>query len=270
MKQVKQYKKPKLTVDELSAALYQANQELQKKNEELISMQKIQSEIFTNISHDLRSPITAIRSGIEYLTSIPEIDTKEQQRIFQMLTARIISLETLINDIFLMTRLDHWSIPFKYESCNIGVLLEEYFYNCDSDPMYQNYQLILDVPKQFNYYAKIDTEQLIRVLDNLFTNARKYSEEGSQIILGAKKEKESLLIWVQDTGIGIPKELRTRIFERTFTVSSARTPKSDYSAGLGLAIAKLIMHQMGGDIWCDAELEKGSRFFLSLSIQDAK
>lgn len=258
------YHKPKLTVDELSAALYVANEELRKKNEELVMMERSRSEMFANISHDLRSPITAIRSAIEYASSLSVLDQEVLLQTFQLITTRIVSLEGLINDIFLMTTLDNRSIEFDMETVPIGPILEEYFYSCEADVKYQERKLLLDVPERFDVKVKIDTPRMIRVLDNLFTNALKYSSDGDQIELGAKQVEEEIIIWIKDTGMGISNEYIEKIFERCFTISTARTPKSNTGSGLGLAIAKLIIDRHEGRIWCESEVGMGSTFFLAL------
>ncbi len=262
----KKYKKPKLTVDELSAALYRANEELQHKNEELLALQNSQIEMFANISHDLRSPITAIRSAIEYLISLDRIDEEELRSTFILLTTRIISLEGLIDDIFLMTRLDSNTLSMDFEEVNIGALLEEYYYSCEADSKYSNRKLELEVPTQLNYIVQVDIKKLIRVLDNLFTNAYKYSKKGDVIALGAKVSSNEVTIWVRDSGIGIQPELCEKIFERTYTVSEARTPASATGAGLGLSIAKSIIEKHGGRIWCESTPNTGSCFFFTLDL----
>lgn len=262
----RRYHKPKLTIDELSAALYVANEELKHKNEELVEMERSRSEMFANISHDLRSPITAIRSAIEYVSSLSILEKEELEKTFELITSRIISLESLINDIFLMTTLDNRAVDLNKEVVAIGPLLEEYFFSCGADVKYQARELILQVQESFDYPVMIDPLRIIRVLDNLFTNALKYSNQGDQIILGAEKLDHEILIWVRDTGIGIPSEYIDKIFERCFTVSSSRTPHSATGSGLGLSIAELIIQRHGGKIWCESELGKGSTFYFTLPI----
>lgn len=266
MKEKKLYNKPKLTVDELSAALYQANLELEKKNLELIALQKSQIEMFANISHDLRAPITAIRSAIEYATSLEHEKAEDLSMVFHMLTTRIVSLESLINDLFLMTRLDQSLVSFKYENVDIGALLEEYYFMCESDPKFNKRKLELFVPEEFPYLVHADTDKLIRVLDNLVTNAYKYSNDFDRIQIGACIKDKQVVVWVEDSGIGIEESLLEKIFERTFTVSKARTPESATGAGLGLAITKLIVERHNGQIWCESKEGIGSKFLFTLPI----
>lgn len=262
----KHYYKPKLIIDELKAALFVANEELKLKNDELIRVHREKNEMFANISHDLRSPITAIRSAIEYVSSVDSIDKEELNQIFGLITTRIINLENLINDIFLITTLENRSIELKKELVQIGPILEEYFFSCEVDLKYRDRQLQIEVPEDFSCQVSIDTARIIRVLDNLFTNALKYSMSGANIVLGAKKTNREIIIWVKDSGIGIAKEFCDRVFERCFTVSVARTPKSSSGCGLGLSIAKLIVERHEGKIWCESDYGKGSTFYFTLPI----
>ena len=113
----------------------------------------------------------------------------------------------------------------------------------------------------------MDTDHFYRVLDNLFTNALKYSLEDATITLGAmlSSDKKNVIIFVRDTGIGIPASSIQKIFERSYMVSSARTPSSS-GTGLGLSIAKTIIERHNGDIWCESKEGHGSTFYLSLPI----
>lgn len=258
---------PGLSTEDLSAKLLKACTELQEANEKLILEKKLRTEMFANISHDLRSPITAIRNTIEYLSSNSSISKKELETLLQLLNTKIINLETLINDIFLLTTLENINIPLHFESFEIGMYLEEYFFSCEAEQKYNKRILKLTVPEHFPYIVHIDNIHFNRVLDNLFTNAFKYSSEYDSITLGAhlSKEQDHVIITVKDTGIGIPSDSITKIFERCYTVSSARTPGTS-GTGLGLSIAKTIVERLDGEIWCESEEGTGSTFFLSLPI----
>ena len=258
---------PGLSTDDLSAKLLKAYTELQETNEKLIREEQMRTEMFANISHDLRSPITAIRNSIEYLSSTDSITTEEFDTILQLMNRKILNLEALINDIFLLTTVENANIPFHLEQLELGIYLEEFFFSCEADKKYSKCHLILEVPEHFPYVVSVDTERFYRVLDNLFTNALKYSLENATITLGVKlsSDKQNVIIFVKDTGIGIPSSSIPKIFEHCYTVSSARTPGSS-GTGLGLAIAKTIMERLQGKIWCESQEGHGSTFYLSLPI----
>lgn len=264
----KQYNKPSLTVEELSAALLETNEKLRDTNEKLLSAERSRSEMFANISHDLRSPITAIHSSIEYLSSLTTIERSELDPLLRLMNTRIISLENLINDLFLLTTLDNKAIDLKFTSIEFGMFLEDYFFSYEADSKYAERELKLEVPENFPVPVSIDIEKMTRVLDNLFTNSLKYSSSGDSITLGSYQKDNNVYVFVKDTGIGIPQNKVSRIFESSYTISTSRTPGSSSGCGLGLSIVDTIIKRHEGRIWCESQLGKGSTFTFSLPIQN--
>lgn len=259
-----EYIKPELTVEELSIALYQVSKKLKASNEELLQSQKELAEVFANISHDLRSPITAIRSSMDYILSLDSFDKEELLAVINLMHRRVDYLEQLINDIFLLSSIDSSHRVFRFESIEIGPFLEDFYYCCEADKKYSKRKLFMNVPEHFPYRVSMDCKMMLRVLDNLFTNALNYSKDGDSITLSASYSENRVIICVSDTGIGIEKENITKIFKRTYMVSSARTPGQ--GCGLGLSIAKAIIDNHGGKIRCESEFGKGSNFIILLPI----
>jgi len=262
-----EFVKPELTVEELSIALYYANQKLNQTNNELIQMQKEQAEVYANISHDLRSPITAIKNSMEYLLTLDTLDSEDFLPTISLMHHRVDYLEQLINDLFLLSSIDSSQKDLQFETVKIGIFLEDFFFTCEADRKYANRCLCLNVPEDLPYMVSIDCKMLIRVLDNLFSNALKYSSDESSITLTAvPKDNSTILISVADTGFGIAIEYLAKIFDRTYMVSSARTPGQFSGCGLGLAIAKSVIENHGGNIWCESQLGKGSIFKFTLPV----
>jgi len=260
----RKYDKPRLRIDELSDALFLAGEELKEKNAQLLDMEKERTAMFENLSHDLRSPITALRNSIEYLTSLDQVKPSELKQILNVMNTRVQGLENLINDMFLMTILDNKSVEMKKCSINIGMLLEDFFYSCEVDSRFSNRELILDVPENFPYLVLIDPEKIVRVLDNLFTNAVKYSKDGDAITLSAKQSKNEVVVSIKDTGIGMEKKELDKIFDRTYMVDQSRTPDVKRGSGLGLSIVRSILDKHDGQVWCESEPGKGSTFYFTL------
>ncbi|MCI8826851.1 MAG: HAMP domain-containing histidine kinase [Lachnospiraceae bacterium] len=267
----KKYTKPDISREELEKALVKANQELWMANRRLEAEERTRAELFSNLSHDLRAPMTALFSAVELLKSGQEIGEKKYQDILKLMDRRLHTLQSILNDIFLLTLLESPSTKIETEPVEMGIFLEDYFYSCMADPKYHKRRLKLEVPDSFPYTAEIEAEKMIRVLDNLFTNALRYSGEGAEIALGARfiageKDEGKIRIYVRDTGEGIHKEDSEHIFERSYRASRSRTPEHEGSgSGLGLAIAKGIVERHGGAIWCESEVGKGSCFTFSLT-----
>lgn len=262
----KSFEQPALTVEELSIALSQSKAELSRTNEKLRQTEKNRTELFANISHDLRSPLMALKSTVEYMACMEEYDKAEMTQLIRVMENRIQILETLVNASYLLTTLENEAIPLKYQILGVGSFLEEFFYNRLADSKYDNRHLILDIPEQFEYPVKIDAGQFERVLDNLFTNALKYSGDGAAITLSAAKDENDVVIQVKDTGIGISKEALKHIFDRSYQADKSRTPDVNRGSGLGLAIVRLILDRHQASISCESKIGKGSCFTIRLPI----
>ena len=246
------------TVAELSRQLIETNRILKLTEHERTTM-------LENISHDLRAPLTAIRSTIDYM-KLKDLDSKsvitreEIDYMVKLLDKRTKVLEVMVQDLYYLTCIDSGREEFNLEDIPLKQFLEEYFFALEIDDKYRDYNLYLNVPDDLDVVVRIDISKFDRVLDNLFTNARKYSDKGSDITLGAGLNSDGVFFYVEDTGCGIPEEDIPYIFDRTYKVSNARTPEEDSSSGLGLAITKSIVACHGGDIKCESILGKGSRF----------
>lgn len=250
----------------LSQKLIETTNELAAANKQLALAEKERNEMLANISHDLRAPITAIRSAVDLLLSSCELSREELLSTVQIINRRTETLENLIQDMYYLFSLESNSLPLQFEAVSAVSFFEEYFYNTIIDSRYDDRDMKLDMADTLDAIIRIDIQKMMRVLDNLFTNAAKYSHSGSSITLKvtANAEHSMLCIQVIDTGIGIPSESLEKIFERTYTVSSSRTPGSPTGSGLGLCIVKTIISQHGGSISCESTPGKGSCFTILL------
>lgn len=253
------------TVVELSKKLIEANNKLK-------TVQDERKILLENISHDLRAPLTAIRSTIDYMNQkgngdYSVISSDEMSKMMNLLDSRVRALEVLINDLYYLTSIENSSSENNFDVVPLGQFLEEYFFSVEIDEKYKDNELILDVPEELNAFVRIDTVKMNRVLDNLFTNAMKYSAKGSSIELGAFLNGNNACVFVKDNGNGISEEDLPHIFERSFRASDSRTPIKEEGNGFGLAIAKAIVEQQGGKIYCKSVFEEGSTFYIELPIE---
>ena len=271
MTEKKKFEQPAITsesVESLSAKLLDATAKLAETNKELERLQKERSEMLANLSHDLRAPLTAIRSTVDYLNSGKVLSPEEFQSAVQIIDRRTKTLEKLIQDMYYLFCIEDTSRELTLENVDAALFLEEYFYDATVDKRYDSHLMKLDIPEDLQCQISVDLQKMIRVLDNLMTNAAKYSGEHSTITLKASARMSgsvsSLCISVIDNGPGIPAEALPHIFNRTFTLSLARTPDVDSGSGLGLSIVKAIVERHGGTISCNSTLGEGSCFTISL------
>jgi signal transduction histidine kinase len=267
----KAYTKPEISREQLEAALYDANEKLLAANKQLQDEEQARIQLFSNLSHDLRSPVTALASAVDYLKSSPHLEEKEYEEILNLMSRRITTLQTMLNDLFLLTKVSSPTVSLELETVDAGFFLESFFYTCEVDLKYENRILKLNVPETFPYEIEIDTEKIIRVLDNLFSNALRYSKDQATIMLGASYHSYEngigeIYVTVTDTGLGIDSKDLPHIFKRSYRASRSRTP-NDGGSGLGLSIAKGIVERHGGKIWCESTLGEGSTFTFTLPVK---
>ena len=252
------------TIESLSAKLLFAMKQLTDTNLALQNMQREKNEMLSNLSHDLRAPITAIRSAVDYLLSSDSLSPEEYQQSLHLIDRRTRTLENLIQDMYYLFCVEDLSKELTLTSIDIAPFLEEYFYDTLIDARYDHHNLHLELPENLHCTLQIDLQKIIRVLDNLFTNALKYSPPESDITLAADFSENGLTISVSDNGIGIPESALPEIFNRTYTVSSSRTPNSNTGSGLGLAIVKAIVERHHGTVSCSSKENVGSCFSFTL------
>lgn len=263
----KPYARPEISrEEELQRQLFEANLSLQAANERLEQEQCQRTALFANLSHDLRAPISALSNGVEYLKT-GKAAGKEQEEILNLMEKRLRFLQRMVEDMFLLSKMESGDYALHRQKLEAAAFLEEYFYSCQADSAYDERTLALELQSGLDCPLSIDPELMVRVLDNLFSNARKYSGPGASITLSARRMGPWLEISVADTGMGISPEALPHLFERSYRASQARTPGDD-SSGLGLAIARSILRRHGGDIRCQSTPGTGSVFTMTLPLAE--
>lgn len=255
------------SIESLSQKLLEANLQLSSANRKLEKLQQERETMLANISHDLRAPITAIRSAIDYLTSGQNVRPEDYESSIRLIDHRTSTLENLIQDMYYLFCVEDTSKELDLQPIDALPFLEEYFYDTTASSLYDDHKMILDLPADLHGQINIDVQKMVRVLDNLFTNAAKYTEEGSSIILSAQITSNQFIeITVSDNGPGIPPEALPHLFNRTYTVSASRTPNSATGSGLGLSIVKAIVERHHGTVSCTSQPGKGSTFTIQLPL----
>lgn len=260
------------TLEILSQKLLRTTAELMSANQKLERYQQERSEMLANISHDLRAPITAIRSALDLLNSKNDASAEDLWETLHLIDRRTSSLENLIQDMYLLFTAENPSSAFDFQEIEIAPFLEEYYVDLSLNPAYDAHKLELDLSPDLSALVRIDIQKFLRVLDNLFTNALKYSGDHTTILLRSfvNNEENMLEIDVEDNGIGIPPEAIDHIFDRTYTVSRARTPGKASGSGLGLCIVRTIIERFGGSVSCQSTYGEGCCFRILLPLFQSK
>ncbi|ASV67788.1 cell wall metabolism sensor histidine kinase WalK [Cytobacillus sp. FSL W7-1323] len=218
-------------------------------------------EFVANVSHELRTPLTTMRSYLEALTDGAWQDKEIAPNFLDVTQNETERMIRLVNDLLQLSKMDSSDYQLNKEWVDFTQ-----FYNRIIDRFeftkQQNVTFERRVPTTADF-VEIDTDKLTQVLDNIISNAMKYSPEGGKITFSIEEQEGYLIISVADEGMGIPKENVSKIFNRFYRVDKARTRKLG-GTGLGLAIAKEMVEAHGGEIWAESIEGKGTTISFSL------
>lgn len=249
-----QYVYPELQI--ISESLKQSGECVNQYVKQLMREKKIRQEFFSNTSHELKTPITSIRGYAELLNAGMVQDSVQQRDFLQRIMNETDHMTRLINEILLISRLESKEIEVVKAKVCLFPLVEDVVH--ELLPFAGQHDVTLQWScEPVELFA---SEQQIRELfTNLINNGIKYNVPGGSVFVSVKAWENGTLIRVEDTGIGIKEEDKTRIFERFYRADKGRCNRRSGS-GLGLAIVKHIVEYYGGTIQVESELGKGSKF----------
>lgn len=235
---------------------------IQKQHEDILKNAKIRQEFTANVSHELKTPLTAISGYSELIESGMASET-DMVRFATEIHKSANRLLTLINDIIQLSELDSNAQELVFEEINLYQLAQNCVDMMQLHAAKHGVVLSLD-GKECKFYA--NRQMIEEILYNLCDNAIRYNNEGGYVRVGVYPEGNKGILIVEDSGIGIPKEHQERIFERFYRVDKSRS-KSTGGTGLGLAIVKHIVAQHGADIDLQSEAGKGTKITISFPYQ---
>lgn len=219
--------------------------------------------LISSISHDLKTPITSIRGYIDGVLD-GVADTKEKKRYYLMkATEKINTVNTMIEDLLLYSKLDLNQMRFEKDKVNIEKYIKECIEDNKEGFSMERKSIVLENTLSSEFFVMIDTTKFKRVLQNVIDNAKKSIEiERGQLKIILRETNSSVIIEFNDNGTGISKGDLPHIFERFYRSDMAREIKG--SSGLGLAIAKQIVEGLEGQIWAISEYGQGTSIIISL------
>jgi CheY-like chemotaxis protein/nitrogen-specific signal transduction histidine kinase len=227
---------------------------------------KLKSIFLANMSHEIRTPMNAIM-GFSGLLGEPGLSDSEKTQYIDIIRSSGNRLIQLINDIIDLSKLEANQLSIKKGVCNIPEIFKNSFETFNQSELLQKkpgVKLLLSLHDNKDLKLYSDCNRIQQVLDNLISNAIKYTENGTIEIgysLNQHGDEPVLEVFVRDPGVGIPKEMKEIIFERFRQVEEGRFHEG---AGLGLSISKGIIELLGGKIWVNSEREEGSTFYFSI------
>ena len=233
--------------------------------EEKQKFEDSRSHFFASVSHELKTPLTSIVMGAELLQNpaVGELN-EEQQELVSTIMEDSFTLTTLITNMLQMTKSESSQAVYLFEICDLLPILEQSISQFERIAEKKHIQFTFGSPNSLPS-IRADKDRLTWVMNNLLSNAFKYSEAGDTVHISADNhEEKQVIVKVSDMGPGIPAEYREKIFEKYFRVDEDDTELG--GTGLGLAICREIVEAHGGSIWYENNHPKGSVFCFTLPV----
>jgi len=228
----------------------------------------VKDEFTSTVSHELRTPLAAIKSSIDILdTEVPGELTPDQKIFIKRVKSNIDRLARLINDVLDLSKLEAGKMVMNLLPLRVESIIKEVVETQESLVKAKGLTIAAEFGENLPTLV-VDKDRLIQVLNNLISNALKFTKEGGVVIAVHCEDKQSVTFSVRDTGIGIKKEDLSKLFQKFQQVGSASQQVS--GTGLGLAICKLIIDKHHGRVWIESEFGKGSTFYFNIPIRKEK
>jgi PAS domain S-box-containing protein len=255
-------------VQEATAELAQQNELLRRQHIELEQASNLKSQFLANISHEFRTPLNAILGYTHMLLQgVTGAVTEPQRKSLTRIDSNSRHLLALINDILDITRIEAGRMPLNITSFRIVDLIDEV--TAELEPIIRRSQLTVTTktPRRALPLVRTDRQKVKQIVLNLLSNALKFTPTGSVTVGAAPDGKtKTLAITVRDTGVGIPEESQSRIFEDFRQLDNSPT-RGYGGAGLGLAICRRLAQMLGGSIDVVSTLGEGSTFTFRLPVR---
>lgn len=245
------------TFNEMRGAIL-AGQEKNRKYE------KARTDMIAGISHDLRTPLTAIRGTIKGLLDGVASAPERQKKFLETAYRRTGDMDLLLNQLFYLSKLETGNMPFDFQTIDLCEFIRNYVNGKQEPPENGQAELTADI-KEDTGYAVADPRQLQRIFDNLLENSRKYgSVTPLKIKISLERSKERFCICFSDNGVGVPEEKLPYIFDEFYRGDESRNKKE--GNGLGLYIVRYLTEAMGGSV----RAENAGGLAVCLELREAK
>lgn len=237
---------------------------LKESTEEKILMDKENKELISNISHDLKTPITAVKGYVEGIMDGVADTPEKMDRYIRTIYNKANEMDRLINELTFYSKIDTNRIPYTFNKIHIS----DYFEDCVDELSVELESSGVSLT-YFNYLEEdavviADAEQLKRVINNIVSNSLKYMDKPKGVInIRLRDVGDFIQIEIEDNGKGIAQKDLANIFERFYRTDASRN-SSKGGSGIGLSIVKKIMEDHGGQVWARSKEGTGTTMYLAL------
>jgi signal transduction histidine kinase len=231
---------------------------------EMENLERSRRDLVANVSHELKTPIAAIRAHLENLLDGVQ---RPDPHTLQVMLAQTERLSHLIEQLLELSRLESGELPLLREEVTLAPLITQVLSEIEVARSDRGVAVASELPRDLPP-VDADRERVHQVLFNLLDNAVRFTPTGGAVTVSAYRHNGAVEVRVTDTGVGIPPEHLPRLFERFYRADPARS-RGDGGTGIGLAIARSVVEAHGGHIRAESELGKGSVFRFDLPVATA-
>jgi len=231
---------------------------------ELRRLERVRRDFVANVSHEFKTPLTAIQGFAETLLGGALDDKANRKRFVEIIREHARRLARLTDDLLKLSRIEAGRLDLESRPVSVAGLVNGCVETARLNAESRGLRIAVELPEGLPP-VRGDAVQLDEVLQNLIDNALQYTPSGGRIDVTAYSNGHEVIFTVADTGIGIPESDLERIFERFYRVDAARSREAG-GTGLGLSIARHIVDAHGGRIWVESAVGQGSRFRFSIDV----
>ncbi|HBD64412.1 MAG TPA: PAS domain-containing sensor histidine kinase [Clostridiales bacterium] len=229
---------------------------------EQYKIDKLQKEFVANVSHELKTPITTIKSYAETLLDGALEEKQIAEDFLNVINSESDRMSRLVSDLLRLSRMDYDQTKWKKEKLNVSEMITLAAKKLSIQARNKNIDMHVNMDTE-DMYVFFDKDGFEQIILNIAGNAIKYTPGGGNVWINAHIENKSIAIGIRDDGIGIPKEDEARVFERFYRVDKARTREMG-GTGLGLSIAKQIAESHNSTLTLNSELNKGTEIVITI------
>ena len=255
-------------LDECALAIEKDHMTREKQRmEENARQEALRANLLRGISHDLRTPLTSISGNAAILLEdLGDLDKARKKELCASIYEDAIWLNGLVENLLTITRTENGTMKLNIQSELVSDAIEEALRHLDRDAVKR--KIVTDLQDDL-LMAQMDAALIVQVLINLINNAIKHTPEDAKITIGAKADRGTAVLWVEDEGQGIPEGDEDRVFEMFYT-GVKRSPDSRRGIGLGLALCRSIIQAHGEEIRVEHVQPHGARFVFTLPLAEVK
>jgi signal transduction histidine kinase len=256
---VKELDRTRTSALKMFEELQDAKRELEMVNRQLKEMDETSMKFIGIASHELKTPLTAIKANVDFILSEKEGKIPENLKSYLITIQRNTNrIQMRMDQMLDLSRMKSNRLHFNRESISLAEVMTGYI--SEVTPVEKDLAIQVEIPQDLHVYA--DRNALHDIFINLLSNAFKFTADGGQVSSLAGPRDPSVLFEIKDTGMGIPEDRFQMIFDEFYQVEGGKHG----GTGLGLAIAKRLVEEHGGNIWVESQLGKGSTFYFTLPL----